>query len=191
VYPQVISVQTGPGERDWKACVINGQPAPAAEATVPRSDAIDEAAEWRNFCAVPGCANDTRAIANHNLVPTPSSLDCLDVQAAAADPRRNIPAENHWEHIDTFQHALGYCCGAVDIVKIGPKGKTVSHKWIVAAAGAPDIEMIDFADPHPQIEQVSNVLYQSGRGIHLAALPDGTVLLRGGTGPRGQAAYEN
>jgi len=184
-YPYPFAVQTGPRDTDWKLCVLNGQPAPVAEATVPRSDATDDAAEWRNFCDEPGCANDTRAIAWHNQVRPPSSLDCLDVNAAVADPTRNIPAENHWTHIDTAASYLGYCCGAANIVKIGPSGKTISHKIIVAPEAAPDIYVIDFVDPSPTFQVLSNVRYTFGSGSHLVPLPDGTVVLRGGTGPGG------
>jgi hypothetical protein len=161
-YPYATVVQTGPGKNDWKACMVDGQLAPAAEATVPRTDATDDAAEWRLYCDVPGCANDTRAIAAHNLEEIPSSLACLDVQAALADPSRNIPANNHWTHIDTYPYYAGRG-EASYIVKIGPKGKTLSQKLFktsTTVGGGRDIYTIDFSDPNPQIQVLKDVLYQ-------------------------------
>ncbi len=198
LYPAATAVQTGSGDKDWKLCTLSGEPAPAAEASTPRSDATDDAAEWRNYCTTPGCAADTRAIRFLGLRPS-ASLDCLDVQAAERDPNRNVPAENHWTHIDTAKNEYGYCCGMADILTIGPNGKTLSHKWIAVngaiGAGKPgagtrtaDIEMIDFADPTPKWSVVGQT-YQPGSNIHVVPLPDGTALFRGGSGPGG-GTYE-
>jgi hypothetical protein len=198
LYPAATVVQTGPGDNDWKLCTLSGEPAPAAEASVPRSNATDDAAEWRNFCSTPGCAADTRAVRFLGQRPS-ASLDCLDVQAAERDPNRNIPAENHWTHIDTAKNEYGYCCGMADILKIGPEGKTVSHKWIAvngaigrgnpgAGTRTADIEMIDFADPVPKWSVVGQT-YQPGSNIHVVPLPDGTAIFRGGSGPGG-GTYE-
>jgi len=191
LYPQALAVQTGPKKDDWKLCVLTGEPAPASEATVPRSDAIDDAAEWRNFCAAPGCVDDTRAIRRRVNPNRASSLDCLDVLAAEKDPNRNIPAENHWTHIDTAQHNHGYNSGTADLVEIGPKGQTLSHKFVVfggtvanSNTRTADIEMIDFAQPNPQFA-LQQPMYQPGTNINGIMLPDGTVLLRGGSGPGG------
>lgn len=198
LYPAGTVVQTGPGKDDWKLCTLAGRPAPASEASVPRSDATDDAAEWRNFCATPGCADDQRAVRFLGQPPS-SSLDCLDVRAAEADPNRNVPAENHWTHVDTAKNQYEYCCGTADIVKIGPNGKTLSHKWIAVngaiGAGKPgagtrtdEIEMIDFRQPTPTWSVVAHT-YQPGSNVHVVPLPDGTVILRGGVGPGG-GSYE-
>lgn len=198
LYPAAIVQQTGSGKDDWKLCTFGGEPAPASEASVPRSDATDDAAEWRNFCTTPGCAADTRAIRLLGQRPS-SSLDCLDVQAAEADPDRNIPAENHWTHIDTAKNQYGYCCGMADILRIGPKGETLSHRWYAVngaiGRGQPgagtrtnEIEMIDLADPAPRWAVVAQT-YQPGSNVHVVPLPDGTVVLRGGVGPGG-GTYE-
>ena len=196
LYPQSIIVETGPGDNDWAMCTLGGQPAPASEATVPRSDAIDEAAEWRNFCATPGCAADTRAVRQRLIgAEAAASVDCLDIQAALADPNINVPAENHWTHISTAKNGYGYCCGEADIIQIGPNGQTLSHKWIhvdgTVARGLPgagtrtnEIEMIDFADEDPQMRLVAHT-YQPGTRVTLLPLPDGNVLIRGGNGPGG------
>jgi len=200
LYPQAVIIETGSRDTDWAVCTMGGEPAPASEASFPRSDATDEAAEWRNFCTSPGCAEDTRAVRQITLGNRPAaSLDCLDVRAAAADRNVNIAAENHYTHIATAKNAYGYCCGEADIVKLGPNGKTLSHKFIAVngtiALGEPgagtrtnEIEMIDFTDPVPAWHVVATT-YQPGSNIHLLPLPDGTVFIRGGVGPGG-GTYE-
>jgi len=200
LYPQAVIIETGPNDNDWAVCTLGGEAAPASEASFPRSDATDEAAEWRDFCAAPGCAADTRAVRAITLGNRPAaSLDCLDVLGAAADPNVNVAAENHYTHIDSTKNAYGYCCGEADIVKLGPNGQTLSHKFIAVngtiALGEPgagtrtnEIEMIDFKDPVPQWSVVATT-YQPGSNIHLLPLPDGTVFIRGGVGPGG-GTYE-
>jgi hypothetical protein len=200
LYPQAVIVETGPRDEDWALCTFGGEPAPASEASLPRSDATNDAAEWRNFCAEPGCAEDTRAIRLITQGSRPAaSLDCLDVQAAAADPNVNIPAENHYTHVDTAKNAYGYCCGEADIVKLGPNGQTLSHKYMVingtialgevgAGTRTNEIEMIELTDPEPQWAVVANT-YQPGSNVHMLPLPDGTVFIRGGVGPGG-GTYE-
>ena len=206
LYPPGTVVQTGPGVDDWKLCVLSGEPAPVnfpsgdpnypgSQVSMPRSDATDPAAEWRNFCATPGCANDTRAIRRRVDPNRASSLDCLNVQAAMADPNRNIPAENHWTHIDTAQNGYGYCCGTGDFVELDENGNTKSHKWFVidgnvAGSGTrtADIEGIDFTDENPEFKVVAQT-YQAGRFVHGVMLPDGTLAIRGGAGPGG-GTYE-
>ena len=82
-----------------------------------------------------------------------------------------------------------------DIMVIGERGKTLSHKWIAVngaiGRGEPgagtrtnEIEMMDWKHPVPQWSVVSQT-YQPGSTIHVVPLPDGTVVLRGGSGPGG------
>jgi hypothetical protein len=200
LYPMATPVQTGPGINDWCIAVFTGQAAPASQATVPRSDAIDEAAEWRNFCATPGCAADTRAIRLLGQRPQ-SSLDCLNVLAAEADPNRNIPAENHWTHIDTSEFRYPYCCGMTTAIKIGPDRKTQSHVYFVVggqgvtavgqpAGSKPAIELIDFAQPNPQFRRMVDLRIPVGGGPYATMLPDGTAIINNGAGPGG-AGYED
>lgn len=198
LYPAATVVETGPGDGDWKLCTLSGESAPASQASLPRSNATDEAAEWRRYCTSPGCSQDTRAIRFVGLRPS-AAVHCLDVQAAERDANRNIPAENHWTYVATAKNEYGYCCGMADILRIGPDGKTLSHKWIAVngaiGAGKPgagtrtaDVEMIDFKDPSPQWRVVAQT-YQPGSNIHVVPLPDGNVLFRGGSGPGG-GTYE-
>lgn len=208
LYPQAFIMETGPGDNDWAQCVFGGEAAPVAEATTPRSDATDDAAEWRLWCTgdpatpegKPGCAADTRAIRLIGTGNRPAaSLDCLNVRAAAADPNVNVPAENHYTHIATAKNAYGYCCGEADILKIGPNGQTVSHRFITVngtiGLGEPgagtrtnEIEMIELKDAMPRFSVVATT-YQPGSNIHLLPLPDGTIFIRGGSGPGG-GTYE-
>jgi hypothetical protein len=181
---------------NWEVCMMDGQSAPASEASVPRSDDTNEAEEWRLYCDEPGCAADTRAIAGHNINDDPPShLDCLDVMAAYNDPARNIPAENHWRRVDTYHLNMGRA-EATNIIKIGRNGETLSHKIFKSSAAVPnaDLAYIDMAAADPQIETLVNIFYQnhSGYGMHLTPLPDGTILNRGGTGKGdGSTGYEN
>jgi hypothetical protein len=60
-------VQFGPGEDDCKVCTLGSVPARITDEdlSVPRTDDVDLAAEWRRFCSpeeAPGCANDKRAM---------------------------------------------------------------------------------------------------------------------------------
>ncbi len=199
LYPMATAVQTGPGKDDWAICTFTGESAPAEQATVPRSDAIDEATEWRNFCDTPGCSDDTRAIRLLGQRPA-SSLDCLDVLAAEADPNRNIPAENHWTHIDSTEFRYPYCCGMTTALKIGPDGKTQNHFFFVIGGQTPPpgpgigsrqpaIELIDFAEPDPEFRRMVDMWQPVGGGPYVTMLPDGTAIINDGAGPGG-GGYE-
>jgi hypothetical protein len=199
LYPQATVVETGPGKNDWVVCMLGGERAPAAEATLPRTDAVNEAAEWRRFCDTPGCEQDTRSIRLRGARPA-ASLDCLNVLAAEKDPARNIPAENHWTHVDTAKDAHDYCCGMSDIVKIGPNGKTLAHTWTVFGGKVPrgqpeegdrtaTVEGLDFTDPAPTFEEKASLRIPCF-GCYATALPDGKVLVNAGAGPGGQS-YED
>jgi hypothetical protein len=201
LYPAATVVEFGnrPGANDWKLCTFTGEPAPASELPPgERNENTDDAADWRRFCTTPACAEDTRAIRLLGERPS-ASTDCLDVRGAERDSRRNIPAENHWTHINTAKNEYGYCCGMADIMVIGPGGKTLSHKWVAfngaigrgepgAGTRTADIEMMDWKHPVPQWSVVAQT-YQPGSNIHVVPLPDGTVVMRGGSGPGG-GTYE-
>lgn len=207
LYPQATVVQFGEGRDDWKVCALGGQSAPVSDEdlSVPRTDAVDPAAEWRRFCSPedPGCANDTRAMKLPGRRPA-SSLACLDVLGALRDPNVNIPAENHWTSLATANDSHDYCCGMADLVELDDKGELVSHKWAVAGgkvpAGQPGagnrtatVEMIDFAEPNPTW-RMQAPLYQPANGTQVVALPNGQAVIMGGAGPRGgttaQEQYE-
>jgi hypothetical protein len=201
LYPAATVVEFGnrPGPNDWKLCTFTGEPAPASELPPgPRNENTDDAADWRRFCDKPACEEDTRAIRLTGDRPS-ASTDCLDVLKAEKDSKRNIPAENHWTHINTAKNEYGYCCGMADIMQIGPGGKTLSHRWIAvngaigrgepgAGTRTADIEMMDWKHPVPQWSVVAQT-YQPGSNIHVVPLPDGTVVMRGGSGPGG-GTYE-
>jgi hypothetical protein len=193
LYPQATVVQTGPDTDDWQVCALGGLPAPAEEATPTRNADTNPAAEWRLYCAEPGCENDERAIRFSGPYPA-ASLDCLDVQAALADPLRNVPAESHWTHMTTASDSHDYCCPMADMVEIDSNGATRRHEWIVfggkqpageLAPGAESSEVtdivagIDFAEDSPQWTTRA-FLYQPNDGADAIVLPDGNVLIAGG-----------
>lgn len=111
----------------------------------------------------------------------------LDVQAALADPDRDVPAERHWTLLDVAAEGKGSYCGAAELIELTKGGKVASHK--VAVFGARQgfettatVEMIDFAAPTPRWE-VQQPLYQPARFTHVTPLPDGTVLIANGRDP--------
>ena len=96
LYPMVAVRETGPDWDDWDICTVGGESAPASEAPLPRTDQLDEAQHWRDYCSFPGCAADTRTIVQGAGGSGGAKFDCLDIQAAMTDPNINVPAENHW-----------------------------------------------------------------------------------------------
>ena len=47
------------------------------------------------------------------------------------DPKRNIPANNHWTFLDTRLELRPYCCSTASFVEINEEGQTTSHKWFM------------------------------------------------------------
>ena len=208
LYPAATVVQFGAGKDDWKVCTLGGMPAPVSDEdlSVPRTSAVDPAADWRRYCSEeegPGCAADTRAVRAPGARPE-ASVDCLDVMGALRDPNVNVPAENHWTHITTATDSHDYCCGMADMVALDERGQVTSHKWAVAGGKIPrgkagagrrsgNVEMIDFTDPNPTW-RLQGPLYQPANGTQVVALPNGQVLVMGGAGPGGgttaQEVYE-
>lgn len=207
LYPAGTVVQFGPGAEDWKVCTLGGVPAPTTDLdmSVVPSDDVDPAADWRRYCGPdnPACSSDRRAVKFPGARPA-ASLDCLDVLGALRDPNVNVPAENHWSHIDTAQDSHDYCCGMADMVELDDKGEVTSHKWTVVGGKVPRglpgagrrtgiVEMIDFMDPSPQWKTQGS-LYQPANGTQVIALPNGQAVIMGGAGPGGgttaQEQYE-
>ena len=131
LYPAATVVEFGnrPGANDWKLCTFTGEPAPASELPPgERNENTDDAADWRRFCTTPACAK-TPAPSGSRANGLPPARTAW-TSARPRDSQRNIPAENHWTHINAAKNEYGYCCGMADIMVIGERGKTLSHKWI-------------------------------------------------------------
>jgi hypothetical protein len=200
LYPMITARETGPGWADWDVCTVGGEAAPASEAPLPRNDNLDEAQHWRDFCAVPGCAADTRVIVEGAGGPGGAALDCLDIQAAAADPNVNVPAENHFTHIDRSHNRYPYSNPMVDYTIIGANGRTQSHRLFLIGGTHPTgvgdpfsgttgrlIEVIELSDGNggPALNPTWSIwgrLIQTTSASHALALPDGNIYSSGGGG---------
>jgi hypothetical protein len=200
LYPMSTVRETGPGWDDWDFCTVGGESAPASQAPLPRSDSLDESQHWRDYCAVPGCAADTRTIVSGAGGPGGSALDCLNIQAAAADPNVNTPAENFWTQIDRAHNRYPYSNPLIDYTIIGDDGQTKSHKLFLFGGTHPTgvgdpfqgttgrlIETIELSNGHggPAVAPKWSIyarLVQSTSASHALALPDGNIFSSGGGG---------
>jgi hypothetical protein len=161
LYPQLEVVQTGPRKDDWKVCTFNGE--------------IEYGDE-----TIPGGARF--GVGGGSPPFTKGTTWCLDVLAALKDPKRNIPAKNHWKLLDTALEVRPYCCPTASLVEIDRDGHTVSHKWFMIsgqdASGdqTGTVEVIDFTSPSPRWQKVGTIL-QPLATTKAVLLPDGKVLI--------------
>jgi hypothetical protein len=162
MYPRSFVTQTGPGKDDWKVCVAGGVVQPPLPGTPGGPDITD----YDPF--------------HYN-----GETYCLDVQAALADPKRNVPGENHWGRlIDTADdaHDSG---AAVRLVTINADGTSSQKVFLFggnSGVDADDVataEMIDFSDPEPQW-QVIDPLALPATQNNAVVLPDGHIVVFGG-----------
>jgi hypothetical protein len=157
-YPHLWPVQTGPGKNDWKVVMMPGV----------------------LLSSVGGNQSYTG--------PYHGGTWMLDVRAAMADPKRDIPGASHVTfvaaaHADHQRYGM-----AAEILEIGHDGKTVSHKAMIFGGRSPEsqdvptaiVEMIDFAKPQPWKWELQQPLYQPVSATKAVPLPDGTVLIGGG-----------
>jgi Domain of unknown function (DUF1929) len=129
----------------------------------------------------------------------------LDVQAAARDEDRDVPAEDHWELVATAQIAHDSGAG-VQIWELDQDGWAISQKVALFggscgevpedAAGEPlfpcdeaTVEMIDFEAETPSW-QVQQRLIQPASQNNAVVLPNGKALVVGGLSG-GRGPWEN
>jgi hypothetical protein len=188
-YPNAVVVQTGPDVDDWKVAVVSAERYDVVQAMLGREDA---------YRAAPGMGQFSKTW-------------LFDVQAALADPEavRNAPPASfadearHWTFVDqtfavnpntgliTAVSQAPYNASAY-LVEVDSEGLPTSQKLIgfggtfqSGGGNSATVQMIDFSSPTPEyIEQQS--LYQRVRMNYATPLPDGTVLIGGGTGGGGQ-----
>jgi hypothetical protein len=160
LYPQLEVVQTGPGKDDWKVCTFDGE--------------INYGNEL-----IPGGARF--GVGGGTPPFTKGTTWCLDVLGALRDPKRDIPAKNHWTLLDTALEVRPYCCPTASLIEIDDSGHTVSHKWFMIS-GTKDgnqtgtVESIEFTDKNPRWEKVGEIL-QPLSTTKAVVLPDGKVLI--------------
>jgi hypothetical protein len=170
MYPRAFVAQRGHAKDDWKVCVAGGAvvpplPGPPAPGPLqPGQCPITEYDPWQYG----------------------GDIYCLDVQAALADPNRDVDGHNHWEHIGTLASAHNFGA-AVRLVKIQSEctwsdkvylfgGTNGCNSDAVATA-----EMIDFS-ASPPTWQTIDPLVAAVEENNAAVLPDGNILVVGGRG---------
>ncbi len=154
LYPQMEVVGTGPGKDDWMVCTMNGEENFGAE-------------------AIPGGAKF--------FGPWRGKTWCLDVLAAMKDPKRSVPAQNHWRALDEADEVRPYCCPTASLIELNEDGQTVSHKWFMisgqkAGEQTGTVEVIEFTDAAPQWKIVGSI-QQPLSTTKAVLLPDGKVLI--------------
>lgn len=161
LYPQLEVVPTGPRKDDWVVCTFDGEKDYGAE-TIPGGARFGVGGNTPDF--------------------TKGTTWCLDVQAALKDPKRNVPAKNHWTLVDTASEVRPYCCPTASLIEIDGAGHTVSHKWFMISGQNADgdqtgtVEAIDFTDRNPRWRIVGSIL-QPLSTTKAVLLPDGKVLI--------------
>jgi hypothetical protein len=161
LYPQLEVVSTGPRKDDWVVCTFDGE--------------LDYGAEL-----IPGGARF--GVGGGTPDFTKGTTYCLDVLGALKDPKRNVPAKNHWTLVDTASEVRPYCCPTASLIEIDRDGRTVSHKWFMISGEDANgdqtgtVELIDFVDPNPQWRIVGSIL-QPLATTKAVLLPDGKVLI--------------
>jgi hypothetical protein len=168
MYPRSFVTQTGDGKHDWKVCVAGG----AVQPPLP---------------TVGGDAD----IGGYDPFIYNGETWCLDVWAALKDPKRDVPAENHWQHIATAANAHD-SGAAVRMVTINLDG-TWSQKVFLFGGNngegptenGASAEMIDLSkmpglsDPLLKYHSLQDLTQEANQN-NVVALPDGTLLVVGG-----------
>ena len=118
LYPQLEVVQTGRGRNDWSVCTLNGE--------------IDYGPEL-----IPGGARF--GVGGGTPPFTKGTMWCLDVIGAMKDPKRDVPAKNHWTLVDTSSEVRPYCCPTASLVELDDRGRTKSHRWFQISGQDPTV----------------------------------------------------
>lgn len=175
MYPRSFVIQTGHRARDWKVLSF-GEVVPP----LPVGYEIDgyDPFEYRGITSL------------------------LDVQAALADPKRGVPAENHWQPVGTA--ASAHDSGAAVNLRYLDKQGLPQLQKVIAFGGGGENGDTDV------IESISFELIKGNRGFTTAGwkvetgklpfaldqnnavvLPDGNVLVFGGNGRVGRRRQAN
>ena len=154
LYPQMEVVQTGPGRDDWMVCTMNGE---------------------ENF------GTETAPGGAPFFGPWRGKTWCLNVVAAMKDPKRDVPAANHWKALDEADEVRPYCCPTASLVEINEDGLTTSHQWFMISGQkggrqTGTVEVMDFTESAPQWRTVGSI-QQPLSTTKAVVLPDGKVLI--------------
>jgi hypothetical protein len=177
LYPQMEIVQTGPNQDDWKVCTYDGEINYGGI-----ENELTPASAYRNAQGVRQRGGARFGVGGGTPPFRDGNTWCLDVLGAMRDPKRNIPATNHWTFVDKGSEVRPYCCSTASFVEIDASGQTKSHKWFMIsgqdAAGDPTgtVEVMEFTDPSPKWKKVGSIL-QPLATTKVVLLPDGQVLI--------------
>lgn len=178
LYPQVEVVQTGPRPDDWMVCTMGG----LENVQNPTTPTAALTAAGGGGEIVPQHEEDEPGGGDRFFGPFSKQTWCLDVAAALADPRRDVPAENHWTLLAEAAVNRHYCCPTASLIKTDRGGRTRSHRWLMISGRDDDgatvgtIEELDFTDRTPQWRHAGDLLHPS-LFSKAVVLPDGKVLI--------------
>lgn len=174
MYTHAYVVKTGKGENDWKVAVTGE---------------VDE-----DFLAEDGLP----PLENMNTYDPwtyNGNTYYLDVLGALNDPKLDKPAEKHWKFVDTAEIAHNSGAGA-QLWVLDDKGEAISQTVVLFGGGCgrtgglpvecdrQTVEMIDFQAKKPQWERQEDII-KVATGNNATPLPDGKVLIAGGSTGRG------
>ena len=174
LYPQLEVVQTGAGRDDWSVCTLNGE--------------INYGPEL-----IPGGARF--GVGGGTPPFTKGTMWCLDVLGAMQDPKRDVPAKNHWTLVDTSSEVRPYCCPTASLIEIDERGRTKSHRWFQISGTDSNgdqtgtVEVVEFTDATPRYRIVGSIL-QPLSTTKAVLLPDGKVLIGQGVNRSGNCTVD-
>jgi hypothetical protein len=98
------------------------------------------------------------------------------------DPKRDVPAKNHWTLVDTSSEVRPYCCPTASMIELDDRGRTTSHRWFQISGRDANgdqtgtVEVVEFTDAVPRYRIVGSIL-QPLSTTKAVLLPDGKVLI--------------
>lgn len=175
MYTHAYVVKTGKGENDWKVAVTGEV----------NADFLDE----------DGLIPLEVVSGSYDPWTYTGKTYYLDVLAALNDPKRDKPAEKHWKAADTAEIAHDSGAGA-QLWELDDKGEAISQMVTLFGGGCgrtrdtgidcdrATVETIDFQDKKPEWQRQDDLIREATQN-NATPLPDGTVLIAGGSRGRG------
>jgi hypothetical protein len=178
LYPQLEVVQTGPQTEDWMVCTYDGE---INYGTIENEVPPGSTTGYRNAQGEVQKGGARFGVGGGTPPFRDGNTWCLDVIGAMKDPKRDVPAKNHWKFLDRGSELRPYCCSTASLVEIDESGLTKSHKWFMiggqnASGPTGTVEVMDFTDRTPRWRNVGTML-QPLATTKVVLLPDGNVLV--------------
>lgn len=177
MYPRSFVVQTGAGPNDWRVAVMG--------------EVDDRFLDQRTK------EPPLEIIGQYDPFTYTGRTYYLDVRAARLDPDRHVPKEDHWELVATA--ATAHDSGAsAQLWDLDRHGNAFAQRVVLfggncgrtpergPAIDCPEdiVEMIDFSAPTPTWTKQESLIKPASQN-NAVALPNGEVLIVGGTVGRG------